>query len=677
MRASGWLWAALLFAPWIAYWVLCGLGYRAGVLAGLALAALVYAASRRMGGSMMASATIVYFMAAASLTFILGLRWLIDYSGTLGYGFLCAMCTLSLAIKNPFTYEVSKRDYPEVYWSTPEFRMVNMQLTTLWAGLFLACSIINLLPHPLSLASHPLIAVGIIASAIYPRVYVAKSMRKLAPAYARWRPPAAREVIVVGAGIGGLACAALLAKRGFKVTVLEQHYKPGGYCTSFKRKGFTFDAGVESISGLGPRGPVRWLLEELGYSPSALFVRTEEAYVIRGEWVRIPADYSSFIEMLCKRYPSEAEAIRKFLSEAEAAYREMYKEVELVGSPLPEPLIAEALGPDYLMKYPSEHPSFYRILSSKMTLREALDSYFKSEELKKILSTLTGYLGTPPEETSLASMLPIFGYYIDGGYYPKGGSQALADLLAEAIRRHGGQVLTSHRVEKVLVESGAVKGVVARGKLFKAPIVVLNVNAMNIPELVGEENLPPDYLKHLRGLKPSVTAFMVYLGVEMDLSQHPPLIKSLDEGIGVVINSNLDPSLAPQGHSSISIIALLPPEAYHEFKSAPDYKARKQAMADELIAKAERLIPGLRSRIVVQDAATPLTFERYTLNPYGAIYALSQSTRAPKRPYFKTPIRGLYLVGASTFPGAGIEAVVISGIIAANDISGWKHVKAC
>ena len=74
------------------------------------------------------------------------------------------------------------------------------------------------------------------------------------------------------------------------------------------------------------------------------------------------------------------------------------------------------------------------------------------------------------------------------------------------------------------------------------------------------------------------------------------------------------------------------------------------------------------------DAATPKTFERYTLNPKGAIYAFDQSMNAPKRPYFKTPVKGLYLVGASTFPGAGIEAVTISGVIAANDVCRWSVV---
>jgi len=89
---------------------------------------------------------------------------------------------------------------------------------------------------------------------------------------------------------------------------------------------------------------------------------------------------------------------------------------------------------------------------------------------------------------------------------------------------------------------------------------------------------------------------------------------------------------------------------------------------------AEKLIPNLSRHIVVKDAATPKTFERYTFMPQGAIYSFDQSIGV-KRPYFKTPIKGLYLVGASTFPGGGIEAVTISGIICAYDIDDWKTAK--
>ena len=98
---------------------------------------------------------------------------------------------------------------------------------------------------------------------------------------------------------------------------------------------------------------------------------------------------------------------------------------------------------------------------------------------------------------------------------------------------------------------------------------------------------------------------------------------------------------------------------------------KKREFADALIKKAEKVIPGLSRHILIRDAATPKTFERYTSMPEGAIYSFDQSI-GTKRPYFKTPIKGLYLASASTFPGGGIEATVISGIICANDVCNWK-----
>lgn len=97
-------------------------------------------------------------------------------------------------------------------------------------------------------------------------------------------------------------------------------------------------------------------------------------------------------------------------------------------------------------------------------------------------------------------------------------------------------------------------------------------------------------------------------------------------------------------------------------------------MAETLIQKADNVIPDLSKHIVVEDAATPKTFERCTTMPEGALYAIDQSIGA-KRPYFKTLIKGLYLAGASTFPGGGIEAVVISGMICAKDICNWARIQ--
>jgi len=162
----------------------------------------------------------------------------------------------------------------------------------------------------------------------------------------------------------------------------------------------------------------------------------------------------------------------------------------------------------------------------------------------------------------------------------------------------------------------------------------------------------------------------VFLGVDMDLSGYPTIIEDLDERISIVVNSNTDPSLAPKGKASVTILT---GANYHDFpeRGTKEYLEKKREFAEFLIKKAEKIIPDLGKHIVVQDAATPKTLERYTSMPEGAIYAFDQSINT-KRPYFKTPIKGLYLASASTFPGGGIEAVVISGIICANDICNWK-----
>ena len=211
-------------------------------------------------------------------------------------------------------------------------------------------------------------------------------------------------------------------------------------------------------------------------------------------------------------------------------------------------------------------------------------------------------------------------------------------------------------------------------KIFKAPIIVANANAKSVfLELVGEENLSEGFTKYIKGLTMSPSCFVVFLGVDVDLSNYPTIIINLDDNYYIVINSNADPSLAPKGKASVTILTSA---NYYDFpkRGTEEYLQKKKELAQALIKKAEKVIPDLSRHIIVQDAATPKTFERYTLMPEGAIYSFDQ-TIYTKRPYFKTPIKGLYLAGASTFPGAGIEAVTISGVIAARDIMGWKSPK--
>jgi len=667
------------FFPWIVYWVLCGMGSESGVVAAFAISLFLLASQIRRGDfNPMEFTSALYFTVAVAGTFIFNLHVFVEKSGFLSYIVLFLMAVSSLIIKQPFTLQVSKRDYPEVYWRDKMFLAVNSLITMVWAVIFLSNAVTFLLltmPFKLIL-SNILIALGIAFSIVFPlkapAYFASREFKKY-----DWsvevnpqKPKGENEydVIIVGSGIGGLACGALLSKRGYRVLVLEQHSQVGGYCSSFKRKGFVFNAGVEDVSGLWERGPLTYLLRELGLKKEELFVRNTTKFIFKGREIEAK-NLDEFIKLLSEMFPNERESIHAFFREAEKAYSECYRDA-VYGAPLPAELIVKVFGEKKLLNYPREHPHFYDWMNK--TYKQKLDEYFMDEDLKKLLCALLGYLGTEPEKTLASSALTAcVSYYLHGGYFPKGGAQRFADSLKCFIESHGGEVTIRHKVDKILVENGEVRGVKVGEKIFRAPVIVANANAKTtFLELVGEDNLDKKFIDYIKGLKMSPSAFMVFLGVDMDLSNYPTLIKNLDEGIDIVVNSNADPSLAPKGKSSVTILT---GANYRDFpeRGTEEYSRKKRRMTEELIRKAEKVIPGLSRHIIVQDAATPKTFERYTSMPEGALYSFDQSI-GTKRPYFKTPIKGLYLASASTFPGGGIEAVVISGIICANDICNWQ-----
>lgn len=678
-RLPGMLYILLSFVPWILYWVFCGIGLRIGILASLMISLLILMPQMRQKEfNLMDVASLMFFSVGAIAVFIFDLKVFVEKSGFLGYLALFLMAAFSLTVKQPFTFQVSKRDYPEVYWKSPWFLKINSLITVIWALIFLINAITYLfIPNVAKIFTNALIGFGIVFSIIFPvkapAYFATKEFRKY-----DWKvrvdPQTSKgedeyDVIIVGAGIGGLTCGALLSKRGYKVLILEQHYQIGGYCSSFSRQGFIFNTGVENISGLWDKGPVTYLLKELGLKREELFVKNTIRYISKGKTIEAQ-NLEKFMEKLSEMFPDEKENIYAFFDEARKAYDECYREVEAYGTPLPAELIVKVYGAKKLLDYPKEHPHFFDWMNK--TYKEKLDEYFRSEELKELLEALLGYVGVEANKVLASSALTaVVSYYIYGGYFPKGGAQNFANTLGNFIVRHGGKILTRHKVDRILVEGGRVKGVKVGDRVFKAPIVVVNANAKTtFLELVREKYLDRKFVEYIKNLKMSPSIFAVFLRVDMSLSSYPTIIVNLDDGYHITINSNADPNLAPTGKASITILTAA---NYYEFpeRGTKKYLQRKEEYAKLLIKKVENTIPNLSKHIVVYDAATPRTFKRYTLMPEGAIYAFDQSIET-RRPYFKTPVRGLYLVGASTFPGGGIEAVIISGIICANDICNWK-----
>ncbi|MBW2370254.1 MAG: NAD(P)/FAD-dependent oxidoreductase [Deltaproteobacteria bacterium] len=475
------------------------------------------------------------------------------------------------------------------------------------------------------------------------------------------------DVVIIGTGIGGLACGALLSKKGYKVLLLEHHFQVGGFYGSFKRKGFIFNNAATEVTGLWDKGPFYLFLKELGLKKEDFFVTNSVKYISDSMAVGWQ-DIGEFKAYLSNLFPDEKNNLSAFLDDAEAALEERFRDTGIHGVPLPPDLITKVYGEQRLMAHMKECPHYYDWMGK--TLKQKLDEHFGQEEIKSLLGIMLNYASLDTDKIPAVLALRDYGFIRHGSFFPKGGAQKLANTIRDFIREHGGKVLLKRRVDKILTEDGKVKGVRAGEDVFKASVVVSNSNAKTtFMDLVDRKDLDPQFVETIEAIKMSESVFMVFLGLDMDLSGFPTQIKSA--GLGLVFNSNCDPDLAPMGRSSLTIIDLA---SYNEFpeRGTKEYSRKKKEYADRMIKEAEHIIPRLSENIVVRDAATPKTLERYTFMPEGAIDGPDVSTDT-ERPYFKTPIKGLYLAGASTYPGGGIELALWSGAICANDICGWKE----
>jgi prolycopene isomerase len=490
------------------------------------------------------------------------------------------------------------------------------------------------------------------------------------------------DAIVIGAGLGGLAFAGYMVKHGFKVLVLEHSDRPGGYATTFSRDGgrFTFDISLHQFVVAGAAGKI---LADLGVLDGVKFVKGEKLFrlISRDLDISCPAGSTErFEQILVERFPNQKAGIQRFLNEMIELNGEVTRFFEegkltLAGK----------------ITFPIRFPRMWA--ARKKSLSDYLNQYVTDPKLKEVLSVFCGYYGLPPSRLSgFYYMNATAEFFRHGGSYPIGGSEAISQAIANFIESRGGEIRCGATVEEVLVEDGSAVGVkTADGKVERARAVVANCSALRLfGRMISPKKVPSDFLRKINSFKPSVSSFVVWLGLKKDITDrvrdsHIFLSAEPDQeqawrhalecdperaNIGLCLYDNIDKRYSQSGTNTLSITLICGYETWRRFEedywkgNKKEYNARKQQIAQTLIRRVEKeLIPGLSNIIAVQDVGTPLTNIRYTLNTAGAIYGFEQSLENSfiNRLSNRTLIKGLYLASAWGEPGGGYSGVLISG----------------
>jgi len=455
------------------------------------------------------------------------------------------------------------------------------------------------------------------------------------------------DVVIIGAGIGGLVCGCYLAKAGLKVLIVEKNDKPGGYCSSFERDGYRFDVGLHYLGGI-KNGILGKILEELDLKDRMRFYRIDptDKIIIGDNVTYIRTNPYDTIREFKNTFPKEKAQIDKFFRFImNENFLEVYKKTK------------------------------------RVSFRCILDEFFELKETQNFFEALIfGILGLKASEISALTTVVLFRQHIlDPGYYPIGGAQSFVDGLIKLIREFKGEFLFSTEVSEIIIKKRKAKGVIFRdGRKVISKYVISNIDAkMTFKNLIKIKSKEAIKINKLL-LSPS--PFAVYIGGESSATAKQVGAKS-----GWYFSCNFshhskedivrgkeikwltwtfssfakDKNLKNNKKLSIGIFTGVHPT------SKVFWKEYRDNFGKQIIKKIKNFIPQIRN-IRLTLTAPPTTFYKYTFNRKGAAFGWASTPKQISISTFPftTSIKGLFLVGQWVTIGtgqAGIPTVALTG----------------
>ncbi|HSR35213.1 MAG TPA: NAD(P)/FAD-dependent oxidoreductase [Anaerolineae bacterium] len=492
------------------------------------------------------------------------------------------------------------------------------------------------------------------------------------------------RVVVIGAGVGGLTSAALLARAGLDVTVLEAHIYAGGCASTFYHQGYRFDTGATLPAGFYPGGPMEIIGQAAGVDRWP--VRTVDPAMV----VHLPdgASVSRYADGARSEGPDRWEERRRaFGPEADAFWRwqestsDALWDLAMRMPSWPPQTVGEAarlvadglswLGDDLGgrlspgLALDAVRPVAYHLKGASERLRLFVDAQLliASQTTSRYTNALYG---------ASALDLPRRGVV-----HAEGGMGTIAETLVEAVRRNGGKVHFRQEATQIAMERGRPVAVeTKKGGSFPADIVVVNLPPWNVARLLGEQ--APRRLRSLPEKPQKVWgAFMVYAGLDSsaiprNFALHHQVVVREPFGNGNTVFLSLSPAWdgtrAPEGRRALTMSTHTELEPWWELfqRDREAYKDRKQEYVARILSAAEVAMPGLGDAADLVLPGTPVTFQRFTRRLWGWVGGFPQTSLL--RAWGPRLGPGLWMVGDSIFPGQSVPAVALGGMRVARSL---------
>lgn len=436
-----------------------------------------------------------------------------------------------------------------------------------------------------------------------------------------------RDIIIIGTGLGGLECGALLSEKGYHVTLLEQAAQIGGCLQSYERQGQRLDTGFHYVGGIEPGQVLHPIFAQLGLDQlpwQKLNPACADRIIIDGEAFDIPQGYDAFYQTLSARFPEDREGLKSY--------------VQLLQH------IAKSIS----------QPSADHLKLFEQSAYDYLEETFRSPLLRQVLSGASLRLELQPDTLPLYSFACINNSFIQSAYRLPGGGQQIADHLAAIIRANGGSILTNTKVVQIIPDASRIRINTTPGLQatvmppLSADCVISAISPSATMALLADEvNMRPVFRKRLAALPLTEGIFTTTLLLRSDApftANHATYLHTTSPWAPL---SNKVEHLMIHPYASGRAIDLLTPVGLSGWQRDDSYKARKQDIAEQSIRLAETVIPGLRESIQTIYTSSPATLERYLGAPCGSAFGIRKDYRSTLTTVLspKTPVRGLFLTG--------------------------------